>query len=687
MHSLTHLSIPTASSLILLIVSTSLPVQAAQPGTPLLRRMRGQDQGQSVSVPPATQLSTGKEVPILMVRIDRSSHSKTRRPDPITLLANTLQSAVDESGKFQVIFYSPDQPGVKRALLEHSLSVSDLIEPIQPEALERIAHAVGAHYALLLHPTVLQDGIDSELTFLTDSDLGSWRTALTDHIATSFFVGHRRLKPDAVAAVTVDAITARLGFPSRLADKLHIVPDRIVRLSPAKADKEKTDARSDRQSSQQAAASTEKKRGRHNKSDQGNGTAVRRSDGLNKPDTNGERNAGDGATSKVVEGQKPTNGLYIPLDKAPEKIDLPAIRKPRANKSSRGRSHPGKQMRNPIVSQAPSIASLPVQHNAPTRPEYAQMALRSRQSGDLASAITYYRRAINEEPYDASLRQQLILVYLQRHLVDIALEEAQRAQALMPQDSLIGRVYGDTLYARGDISGALKVYRELIQHAPQDIGARVALADALLADSQYAEALRGYEEATKIDPKSPLPHRRLARVYAERAGGDSTQYQESLHQLELSRTLTPPTDVDSYQGDYLSLMHQLDIRMRDMANGVQSLYEAAIQGKKQPAELQRVTADMKERAGALSDYLDKVTPAAGLDEAHNHYSQAAALLLQEIGTFRRTLNNNGLTLQDVHATLQVARADTFSELATAAKLMEDARTSRNTTDRPETIQK
>ena len=51
----------------------------------------------------------------------------------------------------------------------------------------------------------------------------------------------------------------------------------------------------------------------------------------------------------------------------------------------------------------------------------------------------------------------------------------------------------------------------------------MALGDALLSNSQYADALKAFEAAAVNDPKSPLPHRRLARVFVARAGSDPAQ--------------------------------------------------------------------------------------------------------------------------------------------------------------------
>jgi tetratricopeptide (TPR) repeat protein len=660
------------------------------------------------------------ERPRMLFLFQRPAGVASRRDDPYTELSATLRNAIDGANRFDIVLYRPEQPSIKRALLEHTIPVSDLVEPIRPEALRHIARAIGARYTLTIKPDFDKQGIKTEMHYDEDLDGENWRTGLTEQINFDALSGKRHLKPSDLIALTVDAICARLNVPSHLAANIKVGPTRVIgqvdpnATTPGKAVQSKSGASGTggAQTTSQApevtraaapnspppttpGATTKSAAQPSTQTATGQTVTNQTATGVapaqpTTQDANGAPPAQlptpNGANKAVADNQTGTDasgGSTPPSSKtankkkktravADQNAQTPTGDATGASGSADSPPPPRSAARKSQRGQQPAYAGTPapppVATPAPSRPDYIVLAMGARKDGDSSTEITLLRKAVTAAPHDPNPRKQLIQAYMDRHMTDLALAEAQRAIALMPSDSTLQRLYGDALLAKGDNAGALKIYREVVAHDPANVAAQVALADALLADNQYSEALTVYQAAAAADPNSSLPHRRLARVYAGRAAADSSQYQESLKELALARQLTPNGDTDIYLHDYVALMRQMEQRMRDMTDELQNQYQAAVQGTRKLTEVTRAVGDLKERASALADYLDHVPVAVGHEGTHAHYGEGAAMLVQAIGSFRKVLAGNG-RVEEAQGPLRVARLDTLHELATANKLL------------------
>jgi tetratricopeptide (TPR) repeat protein len=618
---------------------------------------------------------TAAERPHLLFLLQRPTGATAKRDDPSSQLSVTLRNALDNANRFNIVVYGAEQPSIKRALLEHTIPVSDLVEPIRPEAFRRIAQAIGARYTLTVKSIFDRQGVKTEMRYDENIDGDNWRTALSEQIGFDADYGKRHLKTSDLIALTVDAICTRLNVPSHLANKIDVGPAKVVGTTkPDKKNAQNTDHKTDK-SVQVAQNSPDVKIG----SAPPVNTQPAVTGGSPSAGGPGTQDAGSnkGVTSAPTDTTAPNNASKKPDKKKPTK----SVITPGSNQSSSQAADAGtsgaqaqRQSAKPGRTKPASphpIDTAPVTPPAaaPAHTDYVALAMAARKDGDTSSTITLLRKAVTAAPHDATLRQQLIQAYQDRHMTDLALSEAERAIQLMPTDNTLQRLYGDALLAKGDRAGALKIYRDVVQRDPADVAAQVALADALLADNQFAEALTAYLAAAKSDPNSPLPHRRLARVYAGRAAADPTQYQESLRELTLARQMTPSADTDVYRDDYIALMRQMEQRLRDSADELQSTYQAAVQGTHNITEITRSTTDLKERATALGNFLDGVLPAIGQDGSLAHYRESSALLVQAIGAFRRVLANSNGRIEDMQRTLRVARVDILHELETAHKLL------------------
>lgn len=618
-----------------------------------------------------TGTTQAAELPTVLIVVQRPAPATVRRDDPNIQLLTTLSGMLRDSGRFHVVLYAPKHPTVRRALLEGTLSTADLIEPMKPETLQLLGRTLGAHFVLSFLANADKNGLRTDALLQESMGQREWRTLFSEQIAIPATSGKRRLKREDMIRLTVDTFAMRMNLPARLAANLHIEETGAGAASQGEKSRAET---------QPPTATT----GNNN----GDNTAGP-SKTFNKAPQKG-KTPPDSASPKNDKESKPSNTAAQPGSEGTEPTQPSLPTPPPAAKGDKtdtnkkpATSQPGKAAAQdvgparplpggnpPLADLAPDGAPDHAGASAAPKVDYEALALRFRQSGDLANLITSLRRAINERPRDMGLRRQLIQAYQDRQLPDAALAEVNRALQLAPNDASLRRLSGDALLAKGDAAGALKAYQEAARIDPGDVLTQVALGDALLADNQYGEAMRAYEVAAKNDPKSPLPHRHKARALARSAAADPARYAESLAEIQTARSLIPPTDTETYQEDYVALMRLMTGRLSDLLDELQAAYQAALTGKRTREDLIRLVADMRLRAEAAGDYLDKLPPGAGQDGTHAHYQQAAAFLLQSLSLFRDYVANN-----DIHAeeTMKGAHADARRELNTASHRLNASR--------------
>ncbi|HLV78640.1 MAG TPA: tetratricopeptide repeat protein, partial [Chthonomonadaceae bacterium] len=414
--------------------------------------------------------------PLLLLVPPHSGPAPARRDDPALALTETLRETLRASQKYEVLLYSPTQPLIRRALLEHAVSAADLTEPLQPQPLQRLAEAIGARYILTVQPVRSREGLKTDVQLQEETGQQMWRTPLMGSFTADAMSGKKRLTTHDLIAITVDDITERMGIPSHLAAGLRPVSHG----NRAEGKKE----RNGKSAQTGAAPPSDKKK------------AAAGSHGAQTVDRTGP------APARPARSNNKTQ-------------DAPPKTPPLRSQEFTTDASPG----------SPTVPS-PTAPSA--RTDYEAEAARYRQTGDLANAILSLRHAINDQPKDLGLRRQLIQAYLDRQMPDAALSEAARARALAPNDSALCVLSGNALLAKGDVDGATKAFQEAVKLDPEDTAAQVALGDTQLADSQFDAAVHAYESAARRDPHSPLPHRRLARALAARAAADPDQYAASL---------------------------------------------------------------------------------------------------------------------------------------------------------------
>lgn len=136
-----------------------------------------------------------------------------------------------------------------------------------------------------------------------------------------------------------------------------------------------------------------------------------------------------------------------------------------------------------------------------------------------AEAETYYRRAVEAVPDNAEYHRSVGAALLAQNNYSDATVSLLKAAGLRPTNADIQYLLGNAYYGQGKYDDAAKYYKMANDLTPSNAQYRIALQKALnanpngakintemgndyLAQGKYAEALKYYREAAKLDPQN-----------------------------------------------------------------------------------------------------------------------------------------------------------------------------------------
>lgn len=162
--------------------------------------------------------------------------------------------------------------------------------------------------------------------------------------------------------------------------------------------------------------------------------------------------------------------------------------------------------------------------------------------GDLDAALKPLKRAAELAPQAPQMQYNLALTYFQLNQLENARIPLSTAVQRWPDLFPLNRLYGAVLMKSGDLPSAYETLHHAHQLDPQDrdtiemlYATSLDLARRMQYNREYSESLRILEEAAKLKPQDPEPHRRLAAVY-QLAGrpAEAKAEQEKAEQLAKS---------------------------------------------------------------------------------------------------------------------------------------------------------
>jgi Flp pilus assembly protein TadD len=142
------------------------------------------------------------------------------------------------------------------------------------------------------------------------------------------------------------------------------------------------------------------------------------------------------------------------------------------------------------------------------------------QHGDLQAALKPFRRAAELAPQSPQMQYNLALTYYQLNQFEQARVPLAKAIERWPDLFQVNALYGAVLLKLGDDVPAYLALQHARQLNPEDPGTTdllytvtLTLAGKAQRTHQYSSSLRYLEEAIKLRPDEPEPHRTLAEIY------------------------------------------------------------------------------------------------------------------------------------------------------------------------------
>lgn len=148
-------------------------------------------------------------------------------------------------------------------------------------------------------------------------------------------------------------------------------------------------------------------------------------------------------------------------------------------------------------------------------------ALGAQQAGDLQGAASLYRRAIEQNPTDAQLYNNLGTVYRRLSMPGEAAGAFRRATEVDPGYAPAWSNLGIMLDGLGRDEEAIAAFRAALRQDPSNNGARVNLANKYIGMGLTDDAVTLLNDALHDDPALPEAHYALAR--ARETAGDTAQ--------------------------------------------------------------------------------------------------------------------------------------------------------------------
>lgn len=237
--------------------------------------------------------------------------------------------------------------------------------------------------------------------------------------------------------------------------------------------------------------------------------------------------------------------------------------------------------------------------------------------GDLVSAISFYRQAVNGVPLSVVPRLKLAQAYQKSGLNDKALDEAKRAVEISPEDDSLQKFLAQMDQDSGNSDGSLARARALVDRDPANAGAHSDLAEALWNSGDLRGAETEYQSAKKLSPAADhLADAHLAQLYAAQG-----RYDDSLDALKAAGGEGYPLALKIVRSRSETLSSTIDASRSAFAKGSitrEQFYDAA---KKTSADTQ-----------ALADFVSQLKPLPAYKLSHLHRVLSANLLAQEAAT-------------------------------------------------------
>src|SRR3989339_798207 len=129
------------------------------------------------------------------------------------------------------------------------------------------------------------------------------------------------------------------------------------------------------------------------------------------------------------------------------------------------------------------------------------------------SAINYYKKAIEADPFQAPFHSNLASLYLNKGNLDQAVEELYRAYLIRPEELNHADRLANAFLQKGDLEKAIYFSRKTVALNPSEPGYYNNLGAVLSKKGMYEEAINTFKKAIEINPKEPIYLDNLTKLY------------------------------------------------------------------------------------------------------------------------------------------------------------------------------
>jgi len=172
-----------------------------------------------------------------------------------------------------------------------------------------------------------------------------------------------------------------------------------------------------------------------------------------------------------------------------------------------------------------------------------------RQQGQFDKAISRLTLELGKSPDAVAPHFLLADTALRASKYDLALQQYQRLETLLPQSAQVRMRLGAVYQFKGDLPKAIASFQQAAELAPRDPATLAAVADALRMSGKNAEAVRGYRRLLALDPDNANAMNNLAYTLLDTGGAiDEAQ---KLAERALQKSPRSPNFADTLGMIYL----------------------------------------------------------------------------------------------------------------------------------------
>lgn len=148
-------------------------------------------------------------------------------------------------------------------------------------------------------------------------------------------------------------------------------------------------------------------------------------------------------------------------------------------------------------------------------------------AGEFGEALTMFRRAVELEPANGSLRHNLARALTSAGLHGEAEAVCRQGIAAYPADSLSYHALGLMFVSEGRLEEAIAMYRQSLARRPGDVGAHGDLGLTLAMAGHTDEAISVFRETIRLKPSHSTAHQGLAQAYLKLG-----RYKEAVNEFQ-----------------------------------------------------------------------------------------------------------------------------------------------------------